>query len=1008
MSELRYDLGYLTDPTIYAVGRLPAVSDHEIYLNTAEAEANATSLRTSLNGVWKFHYAPRVEERSQGFYAPDFDCGQWDTIHVPGHIQLQGYDRPQYVNTQYPWDGHEALNAPEIPTQHNPVGSYLRDFELPLNWDGKRVTLTFHGVETAFFCWVNGQLIGYAEDSFTPSHFNITHALRPGMNRLAVEVYRFSTASWIEDQDFWRFSGIFRDVELTALPQAHVRDIFVHTDLDDGFTHAVLRTELSLDLPAEPVTLRAELIDPHGAVVDSYTADAKADMVLERPIQQPLLWSGESPALYTLRLTLLSPDGGEYEAAQTSVGFRRFELKNGLMTLNGKRIIFRGVNRHEFCMEHGRALTERHMREDILTLKRHNINAVRTCHYPNQSLWYKLCDEYGIYMIDEANLESHGSWQKLGKIVPDTALPDDDPAWLPALIDRAASMQERDKNHPSVLIWSCGNESYGGKDIFEMSQHLRQRDPSRLVHYEGVFNDRRFNHTSDIESRMYPPATEVAAFIEAHPEKPFILCEYAHAMGNSCGGLSKYIELEDRYPQYQGGFIWDMVDQALQVTAPNGKPRLAYGGDFGDQPTDRDFCGNGLLFADRRATPKLFETKYLYQDVRLKPDPSGVTVENRMMFTNASRYHLRWRLTRDGEAIQTGVLSTLDVPPGETRRYDLPIAAPSQPGEYVLHCGLYLSQATPWADESYELMHGSAVVAVIPKAQQPIQSNDTLSLGDVNIGIRDDSGNEIMFSHAEGGLCSLRGKDGRELICTVPSLSLYRAPTNNDLKNGNAVDAAIWQVASLYAAPKTLSHSKAAPFTIRYQYPLPLTDDAAVEVGYTVLRGGKLRVDMQSPGWKNLPNLPAFGLSLRLPGELCNVRYYGYGPWENYVDRKEGAYLGLFETTVRENLTPNLWPQECGNREGVRHLAVTDARGHGLRVEMVDSPLSVSVLPYSAQELSAARHIDELAEPTYTYLDVALCRMGVGGDDTWGAPVLPEYHIPSDKPLTLSFVLSIV
>ncbi|MEG1194467.1 MAG: glycoside hydrolase family 2 TIM barrel-domain containing protein [Clostridia bacterium] len=1008
MQDIRYDLGYLTDPTVFAVGRLPAVSDHDCYLNAAEAAAEATSLRRSLNGLWRFRYSERLSERPIGFEADDFSCADWHEIHVPAHIQLEGYGKPQYVNLQYPWDGHEQLLPPQIPTEYNPVGSYVRYFDVPEGWDGSRVVLTFHGVETAFFCWLNGTLLGYAEDSFTPSHFDITSALHKGENKLAVEVFRFSCASYIEDQDFWRFSGIFRDVELTAQPKAHVLDLFAMPVLDDAYANGTLKAELSLLLPNEAVTLTSELMDSNGKVVDCYSTEAKPQTTLERAIASPSLWSAEQPALYTLRLTLTGKDGQVFEVAQTRIGFRRFEFKNGLMQLNGKRILFRGTNRHEFCMEAGRAITPKHMLADIAALKRNNINAVRTSHYPNQGLWYKLCDEYGIYLIDECNLESHGSWQRPNVTQPEWVVPNDDPAWLPTLIDRATSMQERDKNHPSVLIWSCGNESRGGKDIFEMSEHLRKRDPSRLVHYEGVVHDRRYNATSDIESRMYPPADEIAEYLTAHTDKPFILCEYTHAMGNSCGGMHKYIALEDEFSQYQGGFIWDMVDQAILVTAPNGKPRLAYGGDFGERPTDRDFCGNGIFFADRTPTPKLQEVKYLYQPVRLTPDAQGVTIENRALFQNASAYVLRWQLKRNGEAVQCGVLAPLDVPAGETRHFELPVLTPTLSGEYLLHCGLFLSTAAAWADTDYELMHGEALLATLPEKAPLADTASVISRGDVNIGVRSDH-NEMLFSFAEGGICSLRGNDGRELLSTVPALSLFRAPTNNDKGNGDLVSEALWQAASLHAVSvPQAAEVQDGKLHVCYHYDLPLTGGAAVDMCYTALTGGKLRVDMHYHGKQGLPDMAAFGVSLRLPREYCNALYYGLGPAENYSDRKHGASLGLYTTTAQENLTPYLQPQECGNREGVRYLCLTNKEGRGLRVEQVDQPFSASVLPYNAMELFTALHQDELAEPTYTYLNIALKRKGVGGDDSWHAPVHPEYHIPADQPMTFSFVIGIL
>lgn len=999
MFQPRYDLAALYDSEIFAIGRLPAHSDHAFYRTASEAAADASSLRQSLNGQWKFHYAEGPQSRPQGFFAPDYDVSAWDDITVPGHIQLSGYGRAQYVNVQYPWDGHEQLIPPAIPQDVNPVGSYVRTFDLPAAWNGLRTVLTFHGVETAFFCWVNGQFIGYSEDSFTPAHFDITAALTPGRNTLAVEVFRFSTASWLEDQDFWRFSGIFRDVELTACPEAHLADLFVHADMDGAF-----RAECKLDLPESGAELEAVLTDAEGRAVLTFSQAAQKELTLAGCVPNAQLWSAETPYLYTLDITLKDQDQ-VYEVSRTRVGFRRFELKDGLMLLNGKRILFHGADRHEFCMESGRCVSYAHMLADVRAIKRNNINAIRTSHYPNQTAWYRLCDEYGIYLIDETNLETHGTWSDASQ--RDHAVPGSDPVWLPAVLDRAQSMLERDKNHPSVLIWSCGNESFGGKDIFEMSQFFRQRDPSRLVHYEGVFNDRSYNATSDMESQMYTPAADILKFLDEHPEKPFILCEYTHAMGNSCGGMFKYIQLEDINPRYQGGFIWDFVDQALQTTAPNGKPRLAYGGDFGDRPTDRDFCGNGLLFADRTETPRMQEVKFLYQPIRLFPDAKGVRVENRSLFLNADQYDLCWCLNRDGVTIQLDVIEKPDVPAGETRRFDLPLMPIDQPGEYVLHCALCLRESCSWAEAGYKLMHGESIVARIAREAAAPAADYTVSKGLSNIGARSDA-YEALFSLVEGGLCSFHAHDGLERIITAPALNLYRAPTNNDIGNRDYVAEGLWLVVSQLSRFEPVSAAmEGGLLTVRYRAKLPLAD-TEMALSYTVLGNGRVKVELSWPGKDNLPDMEAFGLSIRLPRELCNVSYYGCGPEENYIDRMQGAELGLHNYTVQGNLTPYLQPQECGNREGVRRLAVTDQQNRGLLVEMADAPLSVSVLPHSVSELMAARHQDELAEPTYTYLDVALYRKGVGGDNTWGAPVHPEFHLPARQPRRLSFILSVV
>ena len=685
---MEYDLAVLTNPEIFELGRLPAVSDHDVYRDQAETERGESSLRRSLDGRWKFAYAENLAARPQGFAQPDYDVSGWAEINVPGHIQTQGWGVPQYVNTQYPWDGHEALRPPQIPERHNPVGSYVTFFTVPESWRDMRVTLVFHGVESAFFVWLNGKLLGYCEDSFTASRFDLTKALQEGENRLAVEVFRFCSGSWMEDQDFWRFSGIFRGVTLEAQPSAHVDDLFARAIPAEDLQTDELTLEATLLGSAQSV--RAELLDADGLIVDACTTPAQPAFTLRRQLAAPRLWSAEQPNLYTLRLTLLDESGATLEVAQTEVGFRRFELKDGLMCINGKRILFRGVNRHEFSHRRGRAVTEQEMLWDICTLKRNNINAVRTSHYPNHDLWYRLCDRYGIYLIAEANLESHGTWLKMGKVDPDWVVPGDRPDWQAACIDRAQSMLEARKNHPSILMWSCGNESYGGRDLYEMSQFYRRRDPSRLAHYEGVNSDRRYNDTSDIESRMYPTATEIAQWIETHSDKPFILCEYCHAMGNSCGDLSDYMALERRYARYQGDFIWDWIDQAIAITLPDGRRRLACGGDFGDQPTDRNFCTNGLVFANRTLTPKMQEVKYQYQNVRITPDEGGVTLANDSLFDDLSGFRLRWTLSRDGAPVAEGALGNVRTAPGASARFALPLPPRETSGEYALTCALCL------------------------------------------------------------------------------------------------------------------------------------------------------------------------------------------------------------------------------------------------------------------------------------------------------------------------------
>ncbi len=634
MEQKTAKLEWLEDPRVFAVNRLPAHSDHCYYETEAEALKEIMGLRQSLNGTWKFSYAENPGERKEHFYEKDFNPDGFGAIEVPGHIELQGYGQCQYINTMYPWDGLSDIRPPHIDWQNNPVGSYIREFEVEELLKGKRLFLSFQGVETAFYVWLNGTFIGYSEDSFTPSEFEITDAVLTGTNRLAVEVYKRSSASWIEDQDFFRFSGIFREVYLYAIPECHVEDLFIHGDVSEDYKDGLFRAVLTLSGETRGGVC-AVLKNGAGDISASWdSVPANNEVEFSCRISDARLWSGEDPYRYEFTVTLYDEQGNVKEIVPQKMGFRRFELKDGLMCLNGKRVVFRGINRHEFNVRRGRSITKEDMIWDIQFMKRHNINAVRTCHYPDQSLWYELCDEYGIYLIDEANLESHGSWQKMGACEPSWNVPGSLPQWKDCVVDRAKSMVERDKNHPSILIWSCGNESYAGEDILAMSEFFKERDPSRLVHYEGVFWNREFDRISDMESRMYAKPAEVEEYLKNDPVKPYVLCEYMHAMGNSLGGMKKYTDLEDRYQMYQGGFIWDYIDQSLMKKDVYGQEHMTYGGDFGDRPTDYSFCGNGIVYADRTISPKAQEVKYLYQDIRLTPDFGGVYIENRRLFTD--------------------------------------------------------------------------------------------------------------------------------------------------------------------------------------------------------------------------------------------------------------------------------------------------------------------------------------------------------------------------------------
>ena len=601
------ELRWLSDPTVFAVNRLDAHSDHLCCRTLDEAESGLTSLRQSLDGAWRFAWSANPAARPADFWQPDADLSGFGTIRVPGHIELQGYGQLQYTNTLYPWDGRSCLRPPQVDWNDDPVGSYVKEFDLDESLRGQRVCVSFQGVEQALYLWCNGQFVGYAEDSFTPSEFDLTPYIKDTDNRLCVEVYKRSSAAWIEDQDFFRFSGIFRSVYLYAKPKVHINDIWLRADLAADNTTGLLTPLVKLDGETDGASVDLVVTDPEGYAV--YEGPAAGDTIEIEGIQP---WSHAAPVLYHAVLTLRDADGALQEVVPYDIGFRRFEMINGVMCLNGERVVFNGVNRHEWNADRGRAIDADDMHAAMAVFKKNNINAVRTCHYPDQSLWYDLCDQNGIYMIDETNLESHGSWQKLGAVEPSWNVPGSLPEWRDCVVDRARSMFERDKNHAAVLIWSCGNESYAGEDILAMSQFFHDHDPGRLVHYEGVFHCRAFDAISDMESRMYAKPWEIRAYLESHPKKPFILCEYMHDMGNSLGGMESYVRLADEFDQYQGGFIWDYMDQALRHTDALGRRVLGYGGDFADRNSDYNFSGNGIVYADGAEKPAMQDVRYWY------------------------------------------------------------------------------------------------------------------------------------------------------------------------------------------------------------------------------------------------------------------------------------------------------------------------------------------------------------------------------------------------------------
>lgn len=996
-------LTWLEDPEVFAVNRKEAHSDHVYYENTEEMVLGADMpLRQSLNGTWYFSYAKNPTVRVKDFYKKDFDCRMFDSIEVPGHIQTQGYDRCQYINTMYPWDGTEYLRPPMVSKEYNPVGSYVKYFVLEKNLQDKPVFVSFQGVETAFYVWLNGVFIGYSEDSFTPAEFELTPYLQDGENKLAVEVYKRSSASWLEDQDFWRFSGIFRDVYLYAVPKTHIEDLSVKSTLDNSYKNGKLYLKLKISGHTD-CAVKAVLLNAEEKIVFEKNIKGNSICEISGEVENVHAWSAEDPYLYQLYLYVENQKGNLIEAVPELVGFRTFEMIDKVMHINGKRIVFKGVNRHEFNVRRGRSIKKEDMLWDIEFMKQHNINAVRTSHYPNESLWYRLCDIYGIYLIDETNLESHGSWQKMGECEPSWNVPGSRPEWKEAVLDRAKSMFERDKNHPSVLIWSCGNESYAGTCIEAMSDYFHEKDDTRLVHYEGVFWNREFDHISDMESRMYAKPAEIEAFLSNDPKKPYISCEYMHAMGNSCGGMKLYTDLESKYELYQGGFIWDYIDQSMLRKNEQGEEVFAYGGDYDDRATDYEFCTNGIVYADRKISPKAQEVKQLYANVKLTPDENGVLIKNENLFISTEAYTLVYRMMLDGYPVFESMRNVI-VQAQEEQYVKLDYPNIEEPGEYTYEVTMELTEDTIWADAGHEICFGQFIKKITEEEEQTTKKMQVI-YGDVNIGVKGE-GFLAMFSKSEGGLASLQ-YDGTEYITRAPKTSYWRACTDNDRGAKQGFDCSMWLTAGLYQKVIDVKVEELEEqVRITFEYGLPTIPKAYSTISYVMSGDGVVHVHLLYKGTEGLPEIPAFGMDFKLKERYHNFEYYGYGPEENYVDRMEGARLGIFEGTAEENLSNYLIPQECGNRVGTRWLKVTDEYGRGLQFTCEEIPFESSVLPYSAYELENALHQEELPKIHYTWVRILAKQMGVGGDDSWGAPVHEQYRIPSDKNLEIAFHVS--
>ncbi len=972
--------------------------------------ARESSFHRSLNGQWKFHWSPRPEVRPREFFETGFDDSTWDEIAVPGNWQRQGYGFPIYVDAGLPF--RTSSDPPLIPHDENPVGSYRHTFDMPAAWDGRRTFLHFAGMSSAMYVWVNGREVGYAEGSKVPVEFDVTEFITPGENQLAAEVYRWSDGSYLEDVDFWRMSGIDRNVYIFSTPQVAIRDFFIDAGLDDDYVTGRLRVDVTLTnytaAASGPRTVEVELFDPDGRPVQDTplsqqleaVAPGDVNLTFTAAIDAPARWTAETPNLYTVLLTLLDGENRtEYIARPT--GFRRVEMSGGQLLVNGQPVLLKGVNRHEHDPDTGRVVSEATMLEDIRLMKQFNINAVRTSHYPNDPRWYELTDRYGLYVVDEAFIEAHG----VG-FDPDVTL-GNDPAWRAAHLDRTARMVERDKNHPSVIIWSLGNESGDGVNFEATYAWVKERDPSRPVQYEMA--DTRA-HT-DIFAPMYVRIHTLEAWAAVLRDRPLILCEYAHAMGNSVGNLQDYWDVIYSSEQLQGGFIWDWVDQGLRAATPGGEEYWAYGGDFEPEgvPNGGNFSINGLVDPDRAPHPSLWEVKKVYQNVTVTPvdlAEGRVIVGNRFFFRDLDGVALEWAVRGDGAAIGEGRIADRRIPPQTTSEITLPLPAiEPEPGvEYVLD----LSFRTQRVDALVPAGHEIAWTQLPLPAFVPERAVELARVVKLDPDVSDDIyrvvGEQftVAFNRTTGAMTSLTYA-GVELLRRGPEPNLWRAPTDNDYGNEMPARMGIWREAGPRRRIDSVSikQNSDRDVVVDVEATLP-AGDSKFYIRYHVFGSGDILVDSRFvPGAIGLPTLPRFGLTMALRIAFDTFEWYGRGPHESYWDRKSGARVAVYRGSVADQYHPYARPQENGNRSDVRWATLTDADGVGLFVE--GFPLvNVTALNYLNRDFDEGdaprgRHTTDLVRRDLVTLNVDHLQMGLGGDTSWGAEVHEQYTIPAQE-----------
>jgi beta-galactosidase len=953
----------------------------------------------SLNGNWKFKWVKNPMEVPADFFLSAYSSSSWDNIHVPGNWQLQGnYDPPVFTNIKYPF----PANPPKVPKDANSTGLYKTEFQVPEIWAGNQVFLHFDGVQSAMYVWVNGKKAGYHEDGMTPAEFNITSYLQKGINTLAAEVINWSDGSYLEDQDFWRLSGIYRDVFLFSTPNLHIRDYKVSTDLDPAYKDAVLNLKVALKNYSSIVKkgnkIKVTLSDINSVSlftreIEANSIPAETELVfsLEQKVADPQKWSAETPNLYILEMQLLDQKGNIEEVIKQKIGFRKIEIRDGQLLVNNKAIEIKGTNRHEFDMYSGRYITRESMIRDIVLMKQNNFNAVRTCHYPNAPEWYELCDEYGLYVMDEANVECHGLWENKNYL-------SENPEWTKAIVERGTAMVERDKNHPSIIFWSMGNESGWGKNFDEMYAAIKKIDPTRPIHYESKI-PAYANVLSryDIISTMYPSVDNILELMNQDATRPVIICEYAHSMGNSLGNFRKYWDTFYKYPRLQGGFTWDWVDQGLRSKGPDGKEYWNI-----INHIDGANANDGLVNPDRRPQPEINEAKKVLQNLNVKKldVKKGIfEIANIFFFKNTEDIILEWNLIGNGIVVQHGIVSDFEISPQETQKVTIPYNRQLLPAnaECFLNFSFKLKKATKWADKGFEIASEQIKLSeknnyewnqdVVPKKPLRLLQNDNILVYNQDF--------TLSFGKKEGSIVSFNYK-GREFISGEISPVFWRVPTDNDEGGGNRSFAHRWREAGIdkpEIIPVKIEAEQVTPYQVKVilQNKIQFRSGSMNYTGtYLVSSSGAILVENSFSTEDKLPPLARVGLQFVLPPTFNNLTWYGNGPYESYEDRKESAKAGLYSGTVADQHFPYVMPQENGNKTDVRWMLLSSSDGRGL-LFAGESLLNINVQDYSLEALNESKQTHQLERGENIYLHLDYKQMGLGGDDSWNPRVHPEY-----------------